>query len=291
MTSPAVSVAVDAPLRDVVAVLARSEFDGVPVVDGNGVLVGMVTQNDLVAKAGLRARPEILALLWRGDSGQEVLDSDLFASVTAGLSAKDVMVKNPPAISPEATLAEAIKIIASANLKRLAVVDKDKRLIGMLARIDILRVASAGSARRRVLESYGAKVPGATPVGATTLLQVPTVTPDTPALEVVNLLDGESQRVVVLDERGAPAGVISDRDLLPLLGDKGARKARELTAAALMRTDIPAIQEDASIEQALSLMVELRRKRLPVVDGNGRYLGMLSREELLRILAPDGETL
>jgi CBS domain-containing protein len=161
----------------------------------------------------------------------------------------------------------------------------------MLARTHPRRVGPAGRARRRVLESYGAKVPGATPVGATTLLQVPTVTPDTPALEVVNLLDGESQRVVVLDERGAPAGVISDRDLLPLLGDKGARKARELTAAALMRTDIPAIQEGASIEQALSLMVELRRKRLPVVDGNGRYLGMLSREELLRILAPDGETL
>jgi CBS-domain-containing membrane protein len=249
----------------------------------------MVTQNDLVTKGGLQARPEALALLWRGDAGQQVLDSELFASVPGGLVAKDVMAKNAPAIGPDATLADAIRTIAAGDLKRLAVVDKDGRLVGMLARIDILRTASAGSARRRVLESYGVKVPGTTPVGATRLLQVPTVTPDTPALEVLNLLDGEGQRVVVLDERGAPMGVISDRDLLPLLSDKEARRAHELTAASLMRTDIPAVQEDASVEHALSLMVELRRKRLPVVDAGGRYLGMLSREELLRILAPEAE--
>ena len=55
-----------------------------------------------------------------------------------------------------------------------------------------------------------------------------------------------------------------------------------------MRT-VPTISQDASVEEALEWMVEHSRKRLPVIDRGGQYVGMLSREELLRILAPQTE--
>jgi CBS domain-containing protein len=42
------------------------------------------------------------------------------------------------------------------------------------------------------------------------------------------------------------------------------------------------IREDALIEEAIRLMTEGRLKRLPVVDGGGRFRGLISRDSLLR---------
>jgi CBS-domain-containing membrane protein len=178
--------------------------------------------------------------------------------------------------------------MAKGNLKRLPVVGQDKRLVGMLARIDVLRVASTGGSRREILKRYGAGVASTTPVGSASLLDVPTVPPDTAAEKLVDLIDNEGQRVVVVDDTGHPLGVVSDRDLLPLLDPKSKYQANQLTAASLMRT-VPTVTRDTGVEEALAWMVEHRRKRLPVVDDEGRYTGMLSREQLLRILAPEPE--
>jgi CBS-domain-containing membrane protein len=179
--------------------------------------------------------------------------------------------------------------MAKGNLKRLPVIDRDEHLVGMLARIDVLRIASSGSSRREILKGYGAGVASTTPVGRASLLDVPTVSPDTAAEKVMDLIDEEGQRVVVVDDAGHPLGVISDRDLLPLLDPRGKDRAGELTAASLMRM-VPTVTQDTGVEEALAWMVEHRRKRLPVVDGEDRYVGMLSREELLRILAPEPES-
>jgi CBS domain-containing protein len=97
-------------------------------------------------------------------------------------------------------------------------------------------------------------------------------------------LDREIRRVVVVDPGGAPLGAISDRDLLPLLDSRAKMKIDELKVTSIMRT-VPVISRETTIEDALRWMVENRRQRLPVVDADGRYVGMLSREELLRILA------
>lgn len=284
MTASPISVKPEDHLREIVSVLVRSEFDGVPVTDAGGRLLGMIGQEHLVEKTGLHATPGLLAALAQG-TPDAVPEADLFPVESAHMTARDVMTARVETSESDDLLVDAIRVMAKGNLKRLPVLDKEKHLVGMLSRIDVLRLASAGTARRRVLESYGATVAGSTPVSQANLLDVPTVSPDTPAREVLDAIDKEGQRVVVLDEAGVPAGVISDRDLLLLLDPKSKPKIGDLTARSLMRT-VPTISMDESVEEALRWMVEHRRKRLPVVDAGGRYVGMLSREELLRILAP-----
>jgi CBS domain-containing protein len=285
MTASPVSVAEEDDLRKVVLVLVRSEFDGVPVTDANGRLAGMVNQEHLVEKSGLHATPGLLAALSQGVA-EAVPDVEFFPASSARLTARDVMTPAAQTVGPDGLLVDAVRAMTKGNLKRLPVVDKERHLVGMLSRIDVLRLATAGTSRRRVVESYGATVPGTTPVSQANLLDVPTLSPESSAREALDAIDPEGQRVVVVNQLGAPLGVISDRDLLPLLDPKSKHKVDEVTAGALMRT-VPTIMKDVSAEEALRWMVEHRRKRLPVTDAGGCYVGMLSREELLRILAPD----
>ncbi len=282
MTSAPVSVKLETDLRSIISLLVRAEFDGVPVVDGRGRLVGMVTQQDVVDKAGMQAKPALLAALGKGQELSEAEYREMFADPS--LTAQRLMTGEVATTSADAPLAEAARLMAHNGLKRLPVVDADRRLTGMLARIDVLRVASSSCARRRVLRSYGVSVSGQTAVGEVELLQVPTVPPDTPAPQLFDLLDEEGQRIVVVDERGAPLGVISDKDLLPFLDPRSKERPDKKSARDLMRT-VPVLPEQTSVEDAIGWMVEQRRKRLPVVDSNGVYMGMLSREFMLRLLA------
>lgn len=286
MTSPAVAVGRDEHLREVVAVLVRSEFDSVPVVDADGRLIGMVDQEHLADKAELQATPGLLAALAQGGA-DAVLDAILFPAGSAQFTAKDVMVPAGETMGPDELVVDAVKIMAKKNLKRLPIVEAGDLLVGMLSRIDVLRLASVGTTLKKVLEGYGAHVSGSTTIDGASLLAVPTVSPDTPAREIIDSLDREGRRVVVLDEEGAPMGVISDKDLLPLLDPKAGKKVDDLTAGSLMR-EVPTITQQTSVEEALAWMIEHHRQRLPVVDRDGKYVGMLSREELLRILAPEG---
>ena len=211
MTAPPVSVSTDDDLQQVVSVLVRSEFDGVPVTDKQERLVGMITQDDLVEKVGMHVRPALLAALWRGAELDEASYGELLEGQAGSVGAADIVTRGLPTIGADAPLADAVKSMVKGNSKRLPVLDANGRLVGMLARIDVLRVASAGGSRRRVLESYGGTVAGTTPVSHANLLDVPTVSPDTPARELLDLIDKEGQRVVVRDAGGAPLGVISDR--------------------------------------------------------------------------------
>ncbi len=284
MTASPVSVGPEDGLWEVVSVLVSSEFDSVPVTDNKGRLLGMISQEHLVEKTGLHAIPGLLAALAQG-APASTPEAGLFPPDSAGMTAQEVMTPSGETIGEDDLLLDAVRTMTKGNLKRLPVLDTEKRLVGMLSRIDVLRLASAGTSRLQALRGYGAGVRGSTPVAQANLLDVPRVSPTTPARQVLDALDKVGRRAVVLDESGVPLGVISDRDLLPLLDPKSKHKIDDLTAGDLMRT-VPTIAQSESVEQALRWMVENRRQRLPVVDDGGRYVGMLSREELLSILAP-----
>jgi CBS domain-containing protein len=286
MTSSPVSVRPTDSLRDVLGILVRAEFDAVPVTDVGGRLVGMVSQVDLMEKGHLHTTPGILAALWQGAEAERLPADELLPAEARSMVARDVMTSRTETIGVDDKIADAVKTMTRANLKRMPVLDKDKRLVGMLSRIDILRAASVGSSRRQVCESYGVGVPGNVSLGQACLLDVPAISPGTSARQVLGLIDQEARRVVVVDDGRVPLGIISDRDLLPLLDPKHQHRIDELSAADLMRT-VPTMRQDSTVEDALSWMVEHRRQRLPVVDDEGRYVGVLSREELLRILSPE----
>jgi CBS domain-containing protein len=106
--------------------------------------------------------------------------------------------------------------------------------------------------------------------------------------------------VPVVDDRDVVLGVVSEADLLPKLNypdrvavhplvsrgrREAGRKASGETAADLMTSPATTILRDAPVARAARLMEAARVKRLPVVDGAGRLIGIVSRRDLVRLYA------
>jgi CBS domain-containing protein len=90
---------------------------------------------------------------------------------------------------------------------------------------------------------------------------------------------------VVADD-GWVAGVVSEADLL--LQTQGVDAPRAVTAGQLMTSPAVTVTRDATLAGAARLMARDQLKRLPVVDGDGRLVGVVSRSDLLKVyLRPD----
>jgi len=110
---------------DVIASLMIEGFGAVPVVDKQRKLVGIVTEHDLLAA---------------------IDDGHGLGSVAAG----DIMVANPYAIRPETNVATLVHVLRASDLVRVPVVDEKDRLVGIIARRDVLRAyLSAGTSNKR----------------------------------------------------------------------------------------------------------------------------------------------
>jgi CBS domain-containing protein len=97
-----------------IAAMMLEGFGAVPIVDGTKRLVGIVTEHDL------------LGSLKKGQKWGEV-------------SAKDIMTPNPYSVRPDTDLATLIHVLQVSNLIRVPVIVADDKLVGIVARRDILR--------------------------------------------------------------------------------------------------------------------------------------------------------
>jgi CBS domain-containing protein len=192
------------------------------------------------------------------------------------------------------------------DIKRLAVVDSGGKLVGILSRQDIFHTVLRECPAWRDFQGKNIQVENLRVVADIVRDDVFTVLPDTPVDEVVQMIDcNDIERVCVVDSEGLFLGLISDRDLLIAFVDRHpgiwdyfmskipfterGRRNQELkeylqakTAAEVMKKQVITIREDAPLEQALRLMLEQAVKRVPVVDADGRFKGIISRESLLR---------
>ncbi|QDT86142.1 CBS domain-containing protein [Gimesia chilikensis] len=92
--------------------------------------------------------------------------------------------------------------------------------------------------------------------------------------------------LIVLDEESHPIGMLTDRDLALRVVGKG-RDAIETTIADIMTRFPCSISEDTSIEAALTKMRSGGFRRLPVVDQEGKLIGVLTLDDILELLCEE----
>lgn len=127
MTHTAIAIGRDAPYKEIVALLDQWKVSALPVLEGEGRVVGVVSEADLLPKEEFRLdepRP------------------DEFAEATkaGALRAGELMSSPAVTVHPDATLAEAARIMATRKVKRLPVVNEIGMLEGVVSRSDLLKV-------------------------------------------------------------------------------------------------------------------------------------------------------
>ncbi|WAL63289.1 CBS domain-containing protein [Amycolatopsis cynarae] len=133
MTHPVVTVSPMTPFKHLVAVLAEYRIGSVPVIDSYGRPIGVVSETDLLAKEeqrGVLKPPSLLA------SGRRWRHWDK----ARGTTADDVMTREVQTIRRDESVSAAARRLVDDDVRRLYVVDGSGRLVGVLARRDVLHV-------------------------------------------------------------------------------------------------------------------------------------------------------
>jgi CBS domain-containing protein len=299
MTPEPVCVPLDEPADQVMKALLSARFTGLPVVDSENRPVGIVSQTDLIYRAGMPVR---LALMAQSDH-------ERLKTVVQGLTAKtaaEIMTGPAVTIEENAPLTQAVNVMVKNKVKRLPVVDEAGFLTGIVSRLDIFQTITREAPDWERLQKHRVRVENSHYVSDIMRRDTHVVSPDTPVHEVLRIIDdNDIQRVAVVDAEGHLLGLISDRTLLSAFSEKAPgiwealsrlspfsgkpkhagnvrEKMGDQPAKAVMKTDLITIREDTGIDEAIGLMTEHAIKRLPVVDDKGIFRGMISREALLK---------
>jgi CBS domain-containing protein len=118
------TVAPDAALNDAAVTLADAHVSGLPVVERDGRLVGVISTTDILAS-------------------EEMEDEAARAALFESARVRDLMTPRPVTIGPEASVKEAAQLLLSADVHRLFVVEDD-RIVGVISTTDIVWAVANG---------------------------------------------------------------------------------------------------------------------------------------------------
>jgi predicted transcriptional regulator len=106
MTREVISVLDEATIEDAARLLARNRISGLPVVNASGMLVGLISEHDLIAKAGRRV--------------------------------SDIMSRGVITVSPDTEVEQVQLLLTNQRIRRVPVVE-DGKAVGIVSRSDLVR--------------------------------------------------------------------------------------------------------------------------------------------------------
>lgn len=139
MTSEVITVRKDMPVSDFARLISEKRISGAPVVDEDGNLVGIVTENDLIDQAKKVHIPTVMALF---DSfvfleNPDRLEKDLkkmSASTVGDICSSDLVTARM-----DTKVDELATIMAEKKVHTLPVLDEEGNMVGVIGKSDIIR--------------------------------------------------------------------------------------------------------------------------------------------------------
>ncbi|MFM9943295.1 MAG: CBS domain-containing protein [Hyphomicrobiaceae bacterium] len=138
MTKSVVSVRPEATVHEVALLMTEKHVSGVPVIDADNKLVGIISQGDLLHRRELGTEPKHkwwLNLFANPDSMAREYTK------THGLRARDVMSRHITSVNEDAELADVAAVLDRGNIKRVTVLNNGT-LVGIIARSDLVKALS-----------------------------------------------------------------------------------------------------------------------------------------------------
>jgi CBS domain-containing protein len=150
MTSNVITVGRDTPVRDAIRLMLDQGISGLPVTDGSGKVVGILSEGDLLRRAEMHTERHhsrwLEFLLGPGRLAEEYVR-------THGRRVGEIMTADVVSVAEETPLAEIVQLMQRHHIKRLPVLRGDA-LVGIITRADLMRALA------KLLEQPPPSAPG-----------------------------------------------------------------------------------------------------------------------------------
>ncbi len=125
----------DMSVKDALDLIFKMRISGLPVIDKNGKLVGCFTEKDVLKIILPSYLSQVGGFIYE-DNPKNIKNK--FAKLSE-LKIIDVMSKDAYTINNDASLSEAARLMLVKDIRRIPVLDKSEKVVGIVARCDILK--------------------------------------------------------------------------------------------------------------------------------------------------------
>lgn len=139
MTPNPISVTPDTVLKDAIQLMADNHIGGLPVINADSDLVGILSESDLMWQTTGVDVPAYIMLLDSVIYLKNPAQYNQELHKALGQSVKDVMTDRVVTIAPDKSLRDAAHLMHDKKVRRLPVVDGQQQVVGILTRGDIVR--------------------------------------------------------------------------------------------------------------------------------------------------------
>ncbi|OPX64055.1 MAG: Zinc metalloprotease [Methanoregula sp. PtaU1.Bin006] len=272
MNAPVHIVSPEATVAHARNLMVRHHISRLPVME-NGVLVGILTKKDIA---------------YRMQKGEPAWRRRPLDRIPVGA----LMTENPVTVQPDTGVKEIARIFTIKNFSSVPVVDAGV-VTGIITKTDLMKSVLV----RRITR----------PVGDV-MEDVPTVSRYHSINRVISVMRERNDKVLVLDDDGTPAGIISETNLAfyndepkmsGVMGKDVTIKRREtaergpgpalmavasVTAGDVMTSPVLTVSPGTPVPQALETMQKHHVNSLVVVE-NGTVTGIIKRDDIIKEVA------
>lgn len=143
MTRDVISVTPETDVTEVARILIDKHFNGLPVLDAEGRLVGIICQSDLIAEQKKLPIPSVFTILDAFIPIYPPRKTDKEVQKIAAIKTSQAMTKNLVTVGPETGLDEIASIMVGKSIHTIPVVEGEK-LVGIIGKRDILKTLLPG---------------------------------------------------------------------------------------------------------------------------------------------------
>lgn len=125
-------------IKSVMKILVDKKIGGLPIIDDKGILVGMISDGDIIRNINPKDGKiyDFISYVYYLKKEELKEDVELIKDANIMTIAQH---KNIYCVSPEDTMEKVLSIFSKHNFKKIPVIDKDKKVVGVVSRGDVIR--------------------------------------------------------------------------------------------------------------------------------------------------------
>lgn len=139
MTPDPITISPTESLETVIKLLEDHRISGLPVVDAENHVVGIISEGDLLVRESPMQPPLYMTLLGSVIYFESPKQFHQHMQKALGMLVQDVMTRPPITTQPDTPLTSAANVMLAKKINRLPVVDQAQCLIGIITRHDLVR--------------------------------------------------------------------------------------------------------------------------------------------------------